>query len=76
MPVLNSVVHTVDVASRLLLLLLLLLVAQSLLWAAGVPILMKIAAIAIAALAFARPADGLVVVAALAPLGVMFGRVW
>ena len=48
--------------------------AQSLLWAADVPIVLKLAGVGVATLAFLRPADGLLIVAALAPLGVIFSR--
>ncbi len=59
---------------RLFLLGLFLLPAQSLLWAADVPVVIKFAALAVVLLTTVRPVDGLLVVAALAPLGIMFSR--
>ena len=60
---------------RLFLLGLFLLPAQSLLWAADVPVVIKFAALAVVLLTTVRPVDGLLVVAALAPLGIMFSRI-
>ena len=74
MPALNRIARVADVSARLLLLGSFLIPAQSLLWAADVPIFLKLAGVGVATLAFLRPADGLLMVAALAPLGVMFSR--
>ena len=76
MPVLGRLSDRIDVCSRALFLGLLLLVAQSLLWAEGVPVGMKLAGVAVAGVAFVRPAEALLVVVGLAPLGVMFSSLW
>ena len=71
----NHPYKLISSGARLSLLGLFLIPAQSLLWAVDVPIVLKLAGVGVATLAFLRPADGLVIVAALAPLGVMFSRV-
>ena len=52
-------------------LILLVILFQSIFWAAHVPLVLKLGIAALAVLSLARPADGLLVVAALAPLGYM-----
>jgi len=74
MPALNRIARSAEASGHLLLLGLFLVPAQSLLWVVDVPVVLKLAAVGVATLACLRPADGLIVVAALAPLGVIFSR--
>ena len=71
----DRVARIVDSSGRILLLALFLVPAQSLLWATGVPLSMKLAGVGVAIAAFRRPADGLLIIAALAPLGLRFSDV-
>ena len=68
---LNKLSHTIDAGGRLLFLGIILITAQSLIWPHSIPISMKLVGAGVAVLAFMRPADALLIVAGLAPLGVL-----
>jgi hypothetical protein len=74
-----SVTRVFEVAGavgRSALLLLLLLLAQSFLWAETVPLSLKLGVTMVGVIAFLRPAAGPLIVAGLAPLGVVITNLW
>ena len=69
--------RTLEVAGRAVLAAFLIVLVQSLFWDADVPLVLKLGIAALTILACARPAEALLVVAGLTPLGQMFStRLW
>ena len=75
MRVLSRISRTMNVSGVLILLGFFFIPAQSLLWAENVPVSMQVLGVTVLAVTFFRPTDGLLIVAALGPLGVTLGRI-